>query len=132
MRAVICRGVVVAAAAVFLAGCGSTSNSGGTSSVTLTGEELQTVTGNLCAVQGNATNVGNLTVNVVITYDALSATGAVIGTATAAFQIAPFSSFAYGFTKANTLGQPSSGTFSNGLACAGISNFKRTTLDVSA
>ncbi len=132
MGAVICRGAMVVVTVALLAGCGSTTNSGGTSSVTLTGEELQTLPGNQCAVQGNATNVGNLTVNVVITYDALNAIGVVIGSSTASFQIAAFSSFAYGPAKLNNLTQPSSTAFSNGVSWAGISSFKRTSFDVSA
>ena len=131
MRHWLTGGIFLVLATGLLAGCSSTSTGSGASSVAITDESLQTISGNLCAVKGHATNVGNLTVNVTIQYEALSATGAVIGTSTASFQIAPFSNFDFSNSKANQNGQPSSGTFSNGLACAGISNFKRTNLDVS-
>jgi hypothetical protein len=124
-------GLVIGLAGVLLAGCGGTSSSGGASEVVLTEEDLETVSGNLCAVKGHATNVGNLTVNVTIQYEARNATGVVIGTSTASFQIAPFSNFDFRNSKANQNGQPSSGVFSNGLACGGISNFKRTHVDVT-
>lgn len=130
MRAVMWGGAGMALVAALLAGCSGT-NTGGTSSVTLSGEALQAAPGNLCAVQGTATNVGNLTVNVTIGYTALNASGTVIGTSQAAFQIAPFSSFDYGPLKLNNQTQPSSGAFSNGLACGGISSFKRILLDIS-
>lgn len=132
MRAGIYRGVVVAVAAGVLAGCGSNSNIGGSSSITLTDEKLEiVVVDNLCAVQGNATNVGNLTVSVTIGYEAQNRAGTVIGASSAAFQVAPFSNFAYGHTKLNNQTQPSSGTFTNGLSCFGISSFKRILLDIS-
>jgi hypothetical protein len=115
-----------------LAGCDSTSSSGGFSNVTITQEELETIPGNLCAVKGHATNAGNLTVDVHIDWEARNATGGVIGTSSASFRIAPFSNFDFGFSKGNQNGQPSSGPFSNNLACAGISSFKRTNLDVTS
>jgi hypothetical protein len=114
-----------------LAGCAGTSSSSGASEVVITDEDLQTVAGNLCAVKGHATNVGNLTIDVTIDYEARNATGAVIGTSRAAFRVAPFSNFDFAFGKLNNVGQPSSGPFSNNLACAGISDFKRTNVDVT-
>ena len=124
-------GLLLVLATGFLAGCSSTTSDSGASSVAITDESLQTISGNLCAVTGHATNVGTLTVKVTVQYEALSATGVVIGTSTASFQIAPFSNFDFSSSKGNQNGQPSSGAFSNGLACAGISNFKRVGLDVS-
>jgi hypothetical protein len=114
-----------------LASCSGTSSSGGASEVAITGEVLESVAGNLCAVKGHATNVGNLRVQVTISYEARSATGMVIGTSTASFQIASFSNFDFSFSKNNDQGQPSSGPFSNGLACSGISSFRRANVDVT-
>ena len=114
-----------------VAGCGGTTSSGGGSEVAITNEELQTVAGNLCAVRGHATNVGTLTITVTINYQAKNATGGVIGTSTASFEIAAFSNFDFSFTKNNNLGQPSSGPFSNDLACSGISSFQRTNVIVN-
>ena len=51
--------------------------------------------------------------------------------AAASFRIAPFSNFDFSTSKVNQNGRPSSRAFSSGLACAGISNFKRTNHDVS-
>ena len=132
MRAGIYRMAVVIVAAGVLAGCGSTTNSGGSSSITLTDESRQIVLqGNQCAIQGTATNVGNLTVNVTIRYEALNVAGVPVGSSSAEFQVAPFSDFAYGPTKLNHLGQPSSGPFTNGLSCLGFASFVRVFLDVS-
>jgi hypothetical protein len=114
-----------------LANCSGTSSSSGASEVAITDEDLESVAGNLCAVKGHATNVGNLTVRVRIDYEARNATGMAIGTSTASFQIAPFSNFDFGFAKNNDQGQPSSGVFSNNLACSSISSFKRTNVDVT-
>jgi hypothetical protein len=75
--------------------------------------------------------VGNLTVNVTISYQAQDGSGAVIGTSAASFQIASFSNFDFSFAKANNQGQPSSSPFSNNLACSAISSFKRSNLDVN-
>ncbi len=121
----------VALLGAVLAGCAGTSSSSGASEVVITDEDLQTVAGNLCAVKGHATNVGNLTINVTIDYEARNATGGVIGTSRAAFRVAPFSNFDFAFEKLNNAGQPSSSPFSNNLACAGISDFKRTNVDVT-
>jgi hypothetical protein len=125
------RSLAIALAAGAVAGCGGTTSSGGASTVAITDENEQSVTGNLCAISGHATNVGNLTVNVTIDYQAQNSTGAVIGTSKATFQIAPFSNFDFSFTKGNSQGQPSSGAFSNNLSCSSIASFKRTNLDVS-
>jgi len=118
--------VVVALASGLLAGCGGGTGSGGVFEVSLTDEDLQTVQGNRCAVKGNATNIGNLTAKVDLTYEALSATGAVIGISTASFEVTGFSNFQFSNSKTNDTGQPSSTLFTNGLACAGISRFKRS------
>ena len=126
------RSVAIALAAGVVAGCSGTSTSSGASEVALTDEDKQTVSSNLCAIRGHATNVGNLTVNVTISYQARDGSGAVIGTSAASFQIAPFSNFDFSFAKANNQGQPSSGPFSNSLACSAISSFKRSNLDVNA
>lgn len=131
MRRWLSCGLFIALAGTVLAGCGGTTSSRGGSEVTLTGESLETVQGNVCAVKGHATNFGNLRVNVTVQYEALSATGVVIGTSTASFQIAPFSNFDFSNSKTNQLGQPSSSTFTNGLACSGISDFKRIHVDVT-
>ena len=122
---------IVLAAGALAAGCGGTTSSSGASTVAITDENEQSVAGNLCAISGHATNVGNLTVNVTIDYQAKDATGAVIGTSRAAFQIAAFSNFDFSFTKNNNQGQPSSGTFSNNLSCSAVASFNRTNLDVS-
>ena len=114
-----------------LASCSGTSSSSGASEVAITGESLESVPGNLCAVKGHATNVGTLRVQVMIGYEARSATGMVIGTSTASFKIAPFSNFDFSFSTNNDQGQPSSGPFTNGLACSGISSFRRTNVDVT-
>ena len=131
MQAWLDGGLVLGLIGVLAAGCAGTSNSSGASEVTITSEDLQTVSGNLCAVKGHATNVGNLTIDVTIHYEARNATGAAIGVSTASFQIAPFSDFAFSDAKLNQLGQPSSSPFTNGLACAGISSFKRVDVNVS-
>ncbi len=125
------RGLVIVLAGGLLAGCAGTSSSSGASEVAITDESLETVQGNLCAVTGHATNIGNLTVSVTIAYEARNATGVVIGASSASFEIAPFSNFDFRNGKGNQNGQPSSGVFSNGLACAGISSFKRTHVDVT-
>ena len=106
-----------------LAGCG---DKGGTSSsgafqVTFTDERLQTVQGNRCAVRGNATNVGNVRARVGLTYEARDASGAVIGTATASFEVTGFSNFDFTTTP-----------FSNDVPCSAISNFRRSRTDVNA
>lgn len=125
------RGLGLAVAIALTAGCGGTTSSSGASEVVITGERLETVAGNRCAVEGHATNVGNLTILVTVRYEARSATGAVLGTSVASFRIAPFSNFDFSFEKRNHLGQPSSSPFTNDLACAGIASFRRTGVDVS-
>jgi hypothetical protein len=115
--------VVILLAAGVVAGCGSrggTTSSGGFQ-VVFSDERLQTVAGNLCAVRGNATNLGNVRARVNLTYEALSASGAVIGTATASFEVSAFSDFDF-----------TTSAFSNGLSCSGISNFRRSQTDISA
>ena len=122
---------------VLLAALASCGGHGGTTSsgafeVAITDEDLQITGANLCAVEGNATNAGNVRARVELTYEALNASGAVIGTSTASFEVAPFSNFRFGPSKLNADGQPSSGTFDNGVACAGISRFRRSRTHVSA
>ncbi len=124
---------VVALAGVLVAGCGG---HGGTSSsgafeVAITDERLETVEGDQCAVKGHATNVGNLRARVELTYEARDATGGVIGTSTASFEVSPFSNFGFSHDKLNSAGEPASTVFSDGLACAGISSFKRTRTHVT-
>ena len=118
-------GLAVVSAASVLVGCsGGTSNSG-VRLITITDENLETVGSDLCAVQGNATNSGNVRARVEITYEARNTAGGVIGTSTASFEVAAFSNFAFRHAKLNSEGQPSSSVFTNGLACSGISSFKR-------
>jgi len=119
-------GSVALVASALLAGCSGGTSSSGVRLVTITGEELEIADGNRCAVRGNATNSGNVSAKVDLAYEARSATGAVIGTSTASFEVAPFSNFEFRHSKLNSQGQPSSETFTNDLACDGISNFKRT------
>jgi hypothetical protein len=114
------RGGAVALTGAILAACGGTTSSSGASEVVLTGEDLTTVGGSQCAVEGHATNVGNLRINVTVRYEARSATGTVLGTSTASFQIAPFSKFDF-----------TSSPFTNNLACSGIASFRRTDVDVT-
>jgi hypothetical protein len=126
-------GTAIALASSLVAGCGGR---GGTTSegafqITITNEELETVQGNLCAVRGNATNLGNVRTRVALTYEALNATGAVMGTSTASFEVSGFSNFEFRNARLNSAGQPSSTVFSNGLACSAIANFRRTRTDVS-
>jgi hypothetical protein len=114
-----------------LASCGGTSSSSGASEVAITDENRQSVPGNLCAIEGHATNVGNLRVRVNVSYEARDGNGMAIGASTASFEVAAFSNFDFGFDHLNDQGQPSSGPFSNGLSCAMIASFRRTNLDVS-
>jgi hypothetical protein len=115
------------AIAVRLAGCGgSGTGSGGFFDVTYSEERLEVTAGGGCAVKGTASKLGNLTAKVELEDEALSGSGAVLGTSTAAFEVAGFSRFEFSSTKGNQQGQPSSGEFSNGLACADIPGFKRT------
>ena len=112
---------VLALAAI--AGCG---DKGGTTSsgvfqVVFTDERLVSVQGPLCAVRGNASNGGNVRARVGLTYEARDAAGAVIGTATASFEVAPFSNSDFTSTP-----------FTNNLSCSGISNFRRSRTDVNA
>jgi hypothetical protein len=124
--------VMVASVGVLLGGCGhSGTSSSGVFDVVITDEDLETTAGNQCSVKGHATNTGNLRARVELTYEALNATGAVIGTSTGSFEVSPFSNFDFGNSKGNSAGQPSSTVFSNGLACSGISNFRRTRTDVT-
>jgi len=125
--------VVLALAGSLVAGCGS---HGGTTSegafqVAITDERLETVAGNRCAVRGNATNAGNVRAHVELAYEALNASGVVIGTSSASFEVAAFSNFEFSNAKLNSAGQPSSTVFTNNLACAGISNFRRVRTDIS-
>jgi hypothetical protein len=126
-------GVVAAGlTGLLIAGCESDIDSGGLASITITDEDEQTVSGNRCAVSGNATNAGNQRARVHITYQAKNGQGTVIATSTADFEVAPFSNFQFGNDKANSQGQPSSGVFSNNVSCADIADIDRTGLDVDA
>ena len=125
-------GAAIAGMAVaLLAGCESDSSSKGFSSVTITGEEEQTVSGNLCAVRGHATNTGNRRARVRITYEAKNA-GNVIATSVAEFEVAAFSNFDFANNVPNSQGQPSSGVFVPPVSCATIDNIDRKNLDVDA
>jgi hypothetical protein len=117
-----------------LAGCGGHggTTSSGAFEVVITDEDLQAVTGNRCGVEGNATNAGNVRARVELTYEALDAMGAVIGTSTGSFEVAPFSNFRFGPSRLNTTGQPSSGTFDAAISCADIARFRRTRTRVTA
>jgi hypothetical protein len=119
-------------AGLLLTGCEGDTDESGFASVTITDEDEEVVAGNRCAISGNATNAGNSRARVRIAYDAKNSQGAVIGTSTAEFEVAPFSNFQFGNSKLNSQGQPSSGAFSNNLSCAAIVDFDRTDLDVDA
>jgi hypothetical protein len=123
MRYPQCLVLLAVLALAALAGCG---DKGGTTTsgafqVAFTDERLDTVQGNLCAVRGNATNVGNVRARVALTYEARDGSGAVIGTATASFEVAPFSNFDFTTTP-----------FSNNSPCSGISSFRRSRTDIGA
>jgi hypothetical protein len=119
-------------AGLLLTGCEGDTDESGFASVTITDEDEEVVAGNRCAISGNATNAGNSRARVRIAYDAKNSQGAVIGTSTAEFEVAPFSNFQFGNSKLNSQGQPSSGAFSNNLSCAASVDFDRTDLDVDA
>ena len=127
-----CATILGTAALLLLAGCGSDTSSTGFSSVTITGEQRQTLAGNRCAIQGHATNAGNNRAHVQINYNAKDAQGTVIATSTAEFEVAPFSNFDFSNTVLNNQGQPSSTAFTNNVSCGSISDFDRTNLDVHA
>ena len=131
MRYWVGGAAIAGMAVVLLAGCESASSSKGFSSVSITGEEEQTVAGNLCAVRGHATNTGNRRARVRITYDAKNS-GNVIATSVAEFEVAPFSNFDFANNVANSQGQPSSGTFVPPVSCAAIDDISRRDLDVEA
>ena len=125
--------MTIALAASLLAGCGrSGTTSSGAFDVNFTDERLETVAGNRCAVKGNATNAGNVRAQVSLAYEALNASGAVIGTSSAAFQVAPFSNFEFSNGKLNDASQPSSTVFTNDLACSAIATFRRTQTNVTS
>jgi hypothetical protein len=109
--------------AVGAAGCGSRggTTSSGAFQVVFTDERLETQPGNQCVVRGNATNAGNVRAQVDLTYEALNATGVVIGTATASFEVAAFSNNDFRST-----------SFDTGVPCSAIDSFRRTRTDISA
>ena len=118
-------------ATILLAGCEGDSSSQGFSSVTITGEDEQSVPGNRCAVKGRATNTGNRRAHVRITYVAKNS-GNTIATSAAEFDVAGFSNFDFGNSVANSQGLPSSTAFVPPVSCATIDNIDRTNLDVEA
>jgi hypothetical protein len=123
---------VVSISGCLLAGCEGDTDSSGFASVSITGEEEETVAGGGCAVRGNATNVGNSRARVRIAYEAKGSSGTVIATSTAEFEVAPFSNFDFGNSVLNGQGQPSSGAFVPPVSCADIEDIDRTDLDVEA
>lgn len=118
-------------AILVLAGCEGDSSSRGVSSVTITDEEEEVVSGNRCAVKGHATNAGNRRAHVRITYEAKNS-GNVIATSVAEFDVAGFSNFDFRNTVANSQGLPSSSAFVPPVSCAAIDDIDRTDLDVEA
>jgi hypothetical protein len=125
-------GVAGSLAGALLAGCEGDTDSSGFASVTITGEEEETVPGDRCAVRGHATNAGNSRARVRIAYEAKSSQGSVIATSTAEFDVAPFSNFDFRHSVLNSQGQPSSGAFSGNVSCAAIDDIDRKDLDVEA
>jgi len=126
------RGLAILGAATLLvAGCRNDTSSTGFSSVTITGEERQSVAGNHCAIEGHATNAGNNRARVHINYNAKDAQGAVIATSTADFEVAPFSNFDFSNSVLGQ-GQATSSVFTNNVSCGAVSDFNRTNLDVTA
>jgi hypothetical protein len=114
---------LLALLAIFPAACGKHggTTSSGAFEVALTDERLQTVQGNSCAVRGHATNVGNVRSRVELTYEARNASGAVIATSTASFEVAPFSDNDF-----------TTSAFDGGVACSGISSFRRSRTNITA
>jgi hypothetical protein len=113
--------LLILVAVAVLAGCGKHGGmtSAGAFEVAITDERRQGLAGNLCAIRGNATNVGNVRARVDLTYEARNAAGAVIGMATASFEVAPFSNLDF-----------TSNPFSNNLACSSVADFARTGTDI--
>jgi hypothetical protein len=111
--------VAIGLLAVVAAGCGSRGGTTGSGAfqVVFTDERLVTLAGNQCAVRGNASNGGNVRAQVDLTYEALSAGGAVIATATASFEVAGFSN--NDFTSTSFV-----------VPCSAISSFRRTRTDI--
>jgi hypothetical protein len=120
----------VVALALALAGCGGEASSSGVTLVSITAEELDSVPGNRCAMQGHAANTGNARARVRLRYEARNASGTVIGESTADFEVAGFSHFEFRFGEGNQDGQPSSRPFSNDLACGAIHRFERVDTDI--
>ena len=118
-------------ATLVLMGCEGDTSSKGFSSVTISGEERESLPGNRCAVRGHATNTGNRRARVHLAYEAKSA-GNTIATSTADFEVAPFSNFDFGNTIQNSQGQPSSAAFVPPVSCGAIDDIRRTELDVEA
>jgi hypothetical protein len=121
----------IALAAVVAGGCGSRggTTSSGAFQVTFVDERTESI-GNQCAVRGNAQNLGNVRAQVDLTYEALNASGAVIGTSTASFEVTGFSNFEFRNGQTNNLGQPSSTVFDSSISCSAISNFRRTQTNI--
>ncbi len=114
--------VLIVLAGSLVAGCwghGGTT-SGGAFDVFFTDERLVRA-GNGCAVRGNATNSANARARVELAYEALNASGMVIGTSTASFEVAAFSNFDF-----------TSSAFTNSLSCSAVSSFRRTQTNVTA
>jgi hypothetical protein len=118
-------------AALLTVGCNTDSSSNGFSSVTVTGEDRESVPGDRCAVKGHATNTGNRRARVHLAWDAKRA-GNTIAMSTADFEVAPFSNFDFGNSVPNSQGQPSSNAFVPPVSCSAIDEIRRSTLDVEA
>lgn len=131
MRHWVSGAAMAGLATLLIVGCNSDSSSKGFSSVTVTGEERESLPGNRCAVKGHATNTGNRRARVHIAYEAKNS-GNTIATSTADFEVAPFSNFDFGNSVQNSQGQPSSTAFFPPVSCGTIDDIRRTDLDVEA
>ena len=118
-------------ATLLLTACHSDTSSRGLSSVTITGEEGETTSGNGCAIHGHATNTGNRRAHVHLAW-AAKRSGAVIATSTADFDVDPFSNFDFSNRVPNSQGAPSSTPFVPQVSCANIDTFDRTAFQVDA
>lgn len=131
MRHWVSGGAIAGLTTLLVVGCDSDSSFKGFSSVTITGEERESLPGNRCAVKGHATNTGNRRARVHIAWEA-RISGNTIATSTSDFEVAPFSNFDFGSSIQNSQGQPSSTAFLPPVSCSAIDDIRRTGLDVEA